>query len=1023
MSEKLSKEVISQLNEAWLNIKVKNEDIINPFDILKTDQPDEFHMKLTWLMMQPDYFSFVCKHIMNIELLPIQALILKEMWNRKFPMLIGSRGLGKAISVLEPILTETGWVKMGDIKLGDRVYSRSGFLCNVTGVFPQGQKRICKMIFNDGREIECCEDHLWVMKHRTKEVTISTKEIIKNGVKHISPSGKWIYKFRLPNCEPIQYSKKDLPIDPYILGCLLGDGTCTTLTPKIASDDQYIVNQFKEILSDFDIKADLSNNNWTIVDKNTKCEDCICGYKHRNSLTAKICRLGLNVSCKEKFIPDIYKTSSIEDRMSLIQGLLDTDGSVNSDGSIEFSNTSEILVNDIVDVLRSLGISCIKKLDDSRLGQSFILPSGKQSVRGSYYRVYINTSKKVFRLPRKVNRLKKKSTSTEKYTSLISAEYTDSYSEMQCISVDSPDHTYITKDYIVTHNTFLLSLYCLLRALLMPNRKIVVVGAAYRQSKFLHNYMENIWKNAPILQDICDENSGPRRDIDMCKMTLNGSVITALPIGNGEKIRGQRANDIISDEFASSSRDIFENVIAGFGAVSASPADNVKKMAKKKLALELGLDLNLLFPTENEFSSIGNQIILSGTAYYDFNHFADYWRRWKAIIQTKGDPKKIKTDVFNGETPPESFNWRDYSIIRIPVDLVPKGFMDDGQIARSKATVHNGIYLMEFGAVFCKDSQGFFKRTLIESCVGTDSKPVKTPSGEVFFDPMIRGNPHKRYVMGVDPASEVDNFSIVLLELNSDHRKIVYCWTITRKEHIEKVQRGLVQENNFYSYCARKIRELMSIFNVVHIAMDSQGGGISVSEALHDNANLKPGEAPIWPIIEEDNEKPSDDEQGLHILELCNFAKYDWYCEANHGLRKDFEDKAIIFPRFDPITIGLSIEDDKAQNRLYDTLEDCVMEIEELKNELSMIEMTQTQSGRDRWDTPEVKAGVGKKKRLRKDRYSALLMSNMASRLLANAKEPPPYMSYGGFASPGKKNAEVEYIGPAWFTDAMKNIY
>jgi phage terminase large subunit-like protein len=106
--------------------------------------------------------------------------------------------------------------------------------------------------------------------------------------------------------------------------------------------------------------------------------------------------------------------------------------------------------------------------------------------------------------------------------------------------------------------TFLMSLYCMLRALLMPERKIVVVGAAFRQSKYLHDYMESMWKNSGMLRDLCDSNSGPRRDVDMCRMLINGSQIVALPIGDGSKIRGQRANDIISDEFASMSREKME---------------------------------------------------------------------------------------------------------------------------------------------------------------------------------------------------------------------------------------------------------------------------------------------------------------------------------------------------------------------------------------------------------------------------------------------------------------------------------
>jgi len=572
--------------------------------------------------------------------------------------------------------------------------------------------------------------------------------------------------------------------------------------------------------------------------------------------------------------------------------------------------------------------------------------------------------------------------------------------------------------------TFLLSLYCVLRAMLLPGRKIVVVGAAFRQSKYLHDYMENIWKNSPILRDMCDSNSGPRRDVDMCRLTINGSTISALPIGDGQKIRGQRANDIIADEFASMSREIFENVIAGFAAVSASPIENVKRLAMEKKAKEMGIDTSSLYQKKDVEETKSNQIILSGTAYYDFNHFAEYWKRWKTIIETKGDPHAISNNVFNGEDVPSSFKWDDYSIIRIPVDLVPRGFMDEGQIARSKATVHNGIYLMEFGAVFTKDSQGFFKRSLIESCVGTDIKPVNIGSGQVFFDPLLRGNKNGKYLMAIDPASEVDNFSIIILEIHADHRRIVHCWTTTRKNHTERVKKGLTKENNFYSYCARKIRELMDLFPTVHIAMDAQGGGYSVAEALHDHNQLKPGEIPIWPIIDEDKPQPSDDEQGLHILEMCQFAKYDWYSDANHGLKKDLEDKILLFPRFDPITIGLSIEEDKANNRMYDTLEDCVMEIEELKNELSLIEVTESVNGRLRWDTPEVKIGVGKKQRMRKDRYSSLLMANMAARNIDFYEKQSTYKAYGGFAVyDSTQKPEATFSGPNWFTSQMNNLY
>lgn len=571
--------------------------------------------------------------------------------------------------------------------------------------------------------------------------------------------------------------------------------------------------------------------------------------------------------------------------------------------------------------------------------------------------------------------------------------------------------------------SFQLALYSILRAIMLPRRKIVVVGAAFRQSKVVFEYMETIWRNSPMLRDICDSNSGPSRDTDRCTMRINESVITCLPLGDGQKIRGQRANDIIADEFASIPRDIFENVVAGFAAVSADPIQNVKRLAAQKKAKELGVEIIAEdAPTDQK----DNQIILSGTAYYDFNHFASYWKKWKAIIKSKGNYTKLK-EIFNGEDPPENFDWTQYSIIRMPYELLPPGFMDADQVARSKATVHAGIYQMEYGACFTRDSQGFFKRSLIESCVISKDNPIKDSQNNIInFEASLIGDKNKKYIFGVDPASEVDNFSIIVLEANLDHRRIVHCWTTTRSEHKERVKRGYSNETDFYSYCARKIRDLMILFPCIHIAIDAQGGGVAVMESLHDQDKMKDGELPLWPTIDENKPKDTDNERGLHILQMCQFANYDWLSEANHGMRKDFEDKVLLFPYFDSVSLGLSNSEDSLKNRIFDTLEECVMEIEELKDELAMIQMTQTASGRDRWDTPELVVGTGKKSKMRKDRYSALLMANMAARVLQRTPTQEIYNFYGGFATGGhssKVKEEKLYSGPSWFSENMKDVY
>jgi hypothetical protein len=213
------------------------------------------------------------------------------------------------------------------------------------------------------------------------------------------------------------------------------------------------------------------------------------------------------------------------------------------------------------------------------------------------------------------------------------------------------------------------------------------------------------------------------------------------------------------------------------------------------------------------------------------------------------------------------------------------------------------------------------------------------------------------------------------------------------------------------------------------IALDSQGGGVAIEEGLQDPNRLGENEIPIYRAIDQNKHKETDDKSGEHILQMINFADANWVAEANHGLRKDMEDKVLLFPYFDPVSITLAEEEDIAAGRkdnsmnLYDTLEDCVMDIEELKDELASIVHTQTSSGRDRWDTPENRDNEGKKVSSRKDRYSALLMANMVGRMFQRIEIQEEYKHAGGFASSvnnGKSEGPM-YIGPEWFKQATKN--
>ena len=187
--------------------------------------------------------------------------------------------------------------------------------------------------------------------------------------------------------------------------------------------------------------------------------------------------------------------------------------------------------------------------------------------------------------------------------------------------------------------SWLMSVYAMLKCALIPETKVVIVGAAFRQSKIIFEYMETLWRNAPILRSICDSNSGPRRDVDRCTIRINNSWAIAVPLGDGQKIRGLRAHTIIAADFASIPPDIYETVVAGFAAVSASPVQNVKEAAKREKLKKQGLWTQAL---EDRYKSKRtNQAIISGTADYDFKHFADYWTRYRSIVESKVEEHKL----------------------------------------------------------------------------------------------------------------------------------------------------------------------------------------------------------------------------------------------------------------------------------------------------------------------------------------------------------------------------------------------
>lgn len=494
--------------------------------------------------------------------------------------------------------------------------------------------------------------------------------------------------------------------------------------------------------------------------------------------------------------------------------------------------------------------------------------------------------------------------------------------------------------------SFMLAVYACLRAMLTPGSKIIIVAASFRQSKIVFDYIEQLYNSSPILQACCPK--GVEKPSDSRVLRVGDSVIKALPLGTGEKIRGERATHIITDEFASIPPEIFQVVVRGFAAVSADPIASARQRHDEERAIKEGR-----MKSSDRLTNNSNQIIYSGTANFQFNHFYKLYKIHKDIIvgkfrgkaadvaskhQSDSDENAIQLD---GEV-----DYRDYAIVQIPYYGLPKSFMDEKQISQAQATMPKALFEMEYCCIFPTDSDGFFKRSMINQ-----STPGIGPGRPFSIE--LRGQPGCQYVMGIDPARKTDNFAISIVKIvDQETYHNVYCYSMNNKS---------------WPSCIEKIRELLRAFNVVRIACDAGGGGTTVEDLLQDENFAKVhGDQLIWRYNDDDHKRF----HGSHILDMVNFAP-TWIAEANYGLAADIEHRRMLFPHR-----GINSAQDGPE------ADEVWQEIDEQKDEMCKIVVSATKTGVQHFDVPDLPtAQQGTlSSNQRKDRYSALLLSDYAAR-------------------------------------------
>lgn len=360
----------------------------------------------------------------------------------------GAATSGKAQPYDAKVLTPNGFVEMGSLKVGDTITGSEGKPQKVLKIFEQGVRNICQIDFADGGWVECDYNHLWAItatftKKKKQEMVVDTRTLI--GMMNARDGGYGcVRNIYMPLVGAVEYNQPndDLPINPYVLGVIIGDGCTRTKTskPRISTPDIEIIDKIISIGYEMrQLPSDAME--WQFEDRD---------------IIEKLKELGLwDCLSYDKFIPKQYLTSSIENRMELLRGLMDTDGSASGHSSAEFSTSSVRLANDVRELVFSLGGYCNTISRIPKYTYNGELRNGHLS-----HRLYVSfqNQSEIFHIRKKKDRCK-----TQRNPNYLNGRRVEKISDAgkkqcRCILVSNPDHLYVTDDFIVTHNTYAMYL-------------------------------------------------------------------------------------------------------------------------------------------------------------------------------------------------------------------------------------------------------------------------------------------------------------------------------------------------------------------------------------------------------------------------------------------------------------------------------------------------------------------------------------------------------------------------------------
>jgi len=388
-------------------------------------------------------------------------------------LLSGVQGSGKAQPLTAKVLTRRGWKFMGDISEGDIVITPKNTEAVVEGVFPQGEKDIYTITFHDGSSTECCLDHLWECYLDENNGQPPTKHIVDTRTLLLKLNNrKPNLDISIPLTSPIQASNwVEVPIPPYLLGVLLSSVTSNTI--KITSTNEELISACEEELIEGYSLTQVPNTltEYLLSDGNSP---------DSNIYISKLRELNIfGTRSDATFIPNLYKTLSVEERLELVRGMMDISGTVsNVDNSCSYTTLSHTLAKDLQQIFWSLGSTCTIT---SICGTPACY---NETLQGTLmFTLHINhndPTSMFFKTSHKSEPVVDNFTDCDNNENIlrrriVSIEY-KSREKAQCIKIDDQDHLYITDDYIVTHNTTLARI--LINKMDVDQNDVMIINAS-----------------------------------------------------------------------------------------------------------------------------------------------------------------------------------------------------------------------------------------------------------------------------------------------------------------------------------------------------------------------------------------------------------------------------------------------------------------------------------------------------------------------------------------------------------------